>query len=275
MNFGERFVSVSGVTSLEELEQVKMRYIQARTDSNLVIGYQASNKSINQGTKNSRQPEFMDLRELDRMTKEAGFTTAVHYYTKDISTTFDDLAMVEASGVSVRNTLVQFNTLPLDYATLRDVRDMGFGVIFKVAVSDKQTPQGGYAVWKGQGVQDVSSGDVEPLVQQARERAGVINYVMFDPSHGTNLDLDLRADSLAVRFGRRILECPELEHVGLVYAGGIKPQNVEAVTRSLKRFLPRDRVSIDVESGVRTDDKLDMRKVEEYLRNYQNAINEK
>ena len=37
-------------------------------------------------------------------------------------------------------------------AFLRKVREIGFGVIFKVAVSNKQSPQKGYAVWKGEGV---------------------------------------------------------------------------------------------------------------------------
>jgi hypothetical protein len=262
------FVSVSAVSDASQLEEISRIYCAEQLSFPVAIGYQVSSKSINQGTQNTRQPRFVDLGILDQKTREYGFITAVHYYTKDNATIIRDLERVVESGV--KPSLLQFNTLPPSLDILRKVKDMGFRTIFKVAVSDKQSLQGGYAVWKGEGVQDVSSGQVDPLTAQVCDRKEVIDYVMFDPSHGTNLDLVLDENSLAVRFGMGIMSNGDLNHLGLVYAGGIKPSNVRALTKTLNSFFP-NRVSIDVESGVRTDDKLDLDLVKDYLIGYRDS----
>ncbi len=258
------FVSISAVSNRDQLTEIAKVYRERGFDFPLAIGYQVSNKSINQGTQNPRQPKFAGLGDLDKATKDYGFTTAVHYYTKDDTTILADLEKIVALGIEP--SLLQFNTLPPSLENLRRAKEMGFGTIFKVAVSNKQSPQGGYAVWKGEGVQDVSSGQVEPLVAQVYDRRDFIEYVMFDPSHGTNLELDLDENSLAVKFGRGIVANKELDHLGLVYAGGIKPTNVRPLTKSLNHLFP-NRVSIDIESGVRSDDKLDIDLVRDYLLN--------
>jgi len=94
---------------------------------------------------------------------------------------------------------------------------------------------------------------------------------MFDPSHGTNLDLNLDENSMAIRFGQGIVVHPDLKGVGLVYAGGIKPSNVRQLTKSLNSFFP-NRFSIDTESGVRTNDQLDLDLVRSYLIGYRDEI---
>ncbi len=258
------FVSVSAVSNREQLAEIAKVYQKEGFNFPLAIGYQVSNKSINQGTQNSRQPKFVELGDLDKATRDYGFLTAVHYYTKDDSTILVDLEKI--AGLGLEPSLLQFNTLPPSLDTLRRTKEMGFKTIFKVAVSNKQSPQGGYAVWKGEDVQDVSSGQVEPLVAQVYDRRKVIEYVMFDPSHGTDLELDLDEKSLAVRFGKGITANWELDNLGLVYAGGIKPTNVKSLTKSLNHFFP-NRISIDIESGVRTDDNLDIGLVRDYLLN--------
>lgn len=262
------FVSVSAVSDAKQLEEISRIYCAERLSFPVAIGYQVSYKSINQGTQNTRQPRFVDLGGIDKRTREYGFISAVHYYTKDNTTILGDLEKVIDSGV--KPSLLQFNTLPPSLDVLRKVKDMGFRTIFKVAVSDKQSPQGGYAVWKGEGVQDVSSGQVNPLITQVCDRKEVIDYVMFDPSHGTNLDLVLDENSLAVRFGKGIISNSDLNHLGLVYAGGIKPSNVRALIKTLNSLFS-NRVSVDVESGVRTDDKLDLDLVKGYLIEYRDS----
>ena len=39
-----------------------------------------------------------------------------------------------------------------------------------MAVSDKQSPERGFAIWKGESVQDVGSGEAAPLVSQVYDR---------------------------------------------------------------------------------------------------------
>lgn len=264
------FASISGISDRTQLAEISRIYNTEKLHFPLVIGYQVSNKNINQGTQNTRQPRFTDLRILDLETRSYGFITALHYYTKDSKTTIEDLEKILEKGIE-NSSLLQFNTLPPSLEILEKTKNMGFKIILKVAVSNKQTPQGGYAVWKGESVQDVSIGQVNPLVEQAYERKDVIDYLMFDPSHGTNLDLDLNENSLAVKFGKEIIKKKEMNHLGLVYAGGIRPSNVIPLTRLLNSFFP-NRVSIDVESGVRTEDKIDLKLVRDYLLEYRDTI---
>ncbi len=261
----KNFVSVSAVTDSYQLSKIAKIYREERFDFPLVIGYQTSNNNINRGTKNNRQPLFSDIGELDRETRDLRLITAIHYYTKDNSTIVKDLEKVIDTGVDSSRALVQFNTLPPTVEILKQVKNMGFDIIFNVAVSNKK--DGGYAVWKGDNTQDVSTGDVTLLVQQVYERKECIDYVMFDPSHGTNLDLDLNKNNLAIRFGK------EIEKMGksLVYAGGISPSNVQKITKTLFTFFPNG-VSIDTESGVRVDDFLYFNLVRGYLLNYLEAI---
>ncbi len=268
------FVSISAVSSRDQLEGIGEIVQEEELSFPVVIGYQVSSKSINQGTQNSLQPKFRELRELDRETKSYGLITAIHYYTKDNQTVLSDIERIVSAGINPSLTLLQLNTLPLDVETLGLIRSKGFRIILPVAVSDKKG--GGYAVWRGEGVQDVEGGDVEPLLEQVRERARVIDYALFDPSHGTNLELDLREESLSIRFGRGIIHDDRTRGLGLVYAGGIKPGNVREVTQILRRFFPKfpRGVSIDIQSGVRTSDVLDIKKVREYLVGYKNALKE-
>lgn len=270
---GTNFVSISAISSRDQLTEISRIYQDEKLSFPVAIGYQVSNKSINQGTPNTRQPKFIELEDLDKETRNYGFITAVHYYTRDNATIVGDLEKIAETGIDPSGTLLQFNTLPPSLDTLSKIKEMGFKTIFKVAVSDKQTSQGGYAVWKGEGVQDVSSGQVEPLVNQVTDRTGYIAYAMFDPSHGTNLDLNLDENSMAIRFGKGIVVHPDLKEVGLVYAGGIKPSNVRQLTKLLHSFFP-NRFSIDTESGVRTNDRLDLDLVRSYLLNYRLAIEE-
>ena len=77
----------------------------------------------------------------------------------------------------------------------------------------------------------------------------------------------------ALRFGKGIIENPDLNHVGLMYAGGIKPSNVVPAVISLLSYFPKERISIDAESGVRTgNDELDLNLVRDYLRGYMEAV---
>ena len=266
----KNFVSISAVSDRKQLATIHNICDEEEISFPVVIGYQLSNKNINQGTQNPRQPKFTEIGALDKETRDYGLITAIHYHTKNNATIIRDLEKIIKSGVDPSLALVQFNTLPPSIDTLRQVKDMGFSNIFKVAVSNKKSPQKGYSVWKGEKVQDVESGEIEPLLKQVYDRKNVINYAMFDPSHGTNLDLDLDENSLAIRFGLEITKMKhsyDLNHIGLVYAGGIKPTNVRKLTMTLSDFFPEEKFSIDIESGVRTQDKLDLKLVREYLVN--------
>jgi hypothetical protein len=264
------FVSISAVSNREQLRKISEICGKEEIQFPVAIGYQVSNKSINQGTQNPRQPKFIDLGKLSEETLAYGMIPAIHYHTKDNTTVLNDLERIVEIGVNPKSALLQFNTLPLSPEILSSVKKMGFKVLFKVAVSDKQSPEGGYSVWKGEEVQDAANGEVDTLLNQVLERQGLINYAMFDPSHGTNLDLNIDENSLAIRFGKAIIERTELNHLGLVYAGGINACNVTPITEYLCSFFP-NRVSIDVESGVRVNDKLNLGLVRNYLRGYKKA----
>lgn len=267
----KNFVSVSGISNGEELEEIGRTYQGEKLNFSLAIGYQVSGKSINQGTRNPRQPFFSNLGDLCKRTLELGFIPAIHYYSKSNDWFNEDIEKI-ARVVKPESALIQFNTLPLSMEMLGRVKERGFGVIFKVAVANKRTADGGYKVWKGEGVQDVTNGDASLLVKQVEERKGLIDYAMFDPSHGTNLELDLNDTSMAVRFGKELVGKGGNGCIGLVYAGGIGPKNVKEVREKLNYHFPW-RFSIDTESRVRNaNNELDLGLVKDYLVNYASAF---
>ncbi|MEI7718714.1 MAG: hypothetical protein WCI72_02510 [archaeon] len=265
----KNFVSVSGISDISQLREIRDICLEEKIAFPVAIGYQLSNMSINQGTQNPRQPLFTDLPRLDEQTREYGFTTALHYYTRDNGTILDDMKKIVDCGI--RPTLLQFNSLPPSLDILKQVKEMGFQILLKVAVSNKSSAEGGYKVWKGEGVEDVSTGNVNPLFNQIYERRNFIDYAMFDASHGNNLELDLSQESLAIIFGKMITRNAELNNLGLMYAGGIKPSNVQRVTQQLQGYFP-ERFSIDTEGGVRVNDKLDLQLVRDYLVGYRDTI---
>jgi len=268
----QNFVSISGISYIKQLQEIDKICQEEFFNFPIVIGYQVSNKSINLGTQNPRQPKFKKLGNLSKQTLEYGFIPSIHYYTKDDQAIISDLEKVAEGGVEPNSGLLQFNTLPFSKDVLMRVKKMGFNIIFKVAVSDKQTSEGGYAVWKGKDTQDVKEGSIKPLIAQVQERRDFIDYVMFDPSHGTNLNLDLNEKSLAIRFGKEITSIKDLNHLGLVYAGGIKPNNVERVVKNLYSFFPH-KISIDTESGIRNkENQLDLNLVKDYLINFRKTV---
>lgn len=257
------FICVSGVTREEELHWISY-FTYINNLDNTAIGFQVSNSSINKGTTGERQSEFSELKNLVSLSRINGITPAIHYFTNDNETVLGDLETIASNiDMSCGSTLLQFNTLPLETSVLKEVKKMGFDTIFKIPVSNKENERG-YSILRGGDVQDVSSGEVAPLIEYAREVAQDVSYVMFDASHGTNLELDLSENSLPIRFGKGIRELGEMDNVGLVYAGGIGPDNVYDMMRTLGEYFPRG-VSVDAESAVMSSDGLDRKKIGEYF----------
>ena len=75
---------------------------------------------------------------------------------------------------------------------------------------------------------------------------------------------------MAVKFGKEIVSREDLRHLGLVYAGGIRSENVIELNEVLSSLFP-DRFSIDIESGVRTNNSFDLKKTRDYLANCKSA----
>jgi hypothetical protein len=263
----KNFVSISAVTNKEQLEGISNICNEEEITFPIVIGYQVSYNSINKKIQGKRQPAFNDLGDLDKRTVDNGFITAIHYHTQDNETLISDLEKVIEQGINPSKTLLQLNALLPTIEILKKIKEMGYKTIFKVAVSDKKSRQGKYSIWGRDGVEDISYGNSGSLISQVHSRKNFIKYAMFDPSHGTNLDLDLSEDSLAIRFGREIINSPEFENIGLVYAGGINPVNVKQLTGLLHKHFP-NRFSIDTESGVRTNNQLDLELIKDYLKGY-------
>jgi hypothetical protein len=265
------FVAISGISDSDQLKKIKNICLEEKITFPVCIGYQLSNKSINQGTQNPRQPKFLDLADLDKQTRRDGFMTALHYYTRDNNTILEDVQKIIASGINP-SSLIQFNSLPPSPNILEQVKKLGFKIILPVAVSHKSSPENGYKVWKGEEVEDVLTGNPDSLYKQIYERRDFIDYAMFDPSHGKKLELNLEENSLAIKFGKKIIENSELDNLGLIYAGGITPINVKRITNQLRSFFP-ERFSIDIEGGARIDNKLDLKLVRDYLKGYRDSQN--
>lgn len=94
---------------------------------------------------------------------------------------------------------------------------------------------------------------IENLLCKAEERFGQTNTfdVLYDGSGG---------------FGR-VLEnpLPAINGYFTGYAGGLNPENVEEIVRKISRVVDTDLYYIDMESGIRTEDILDLTKCESII----------
>lgn len=259
---GQPFVSISAVTSLDELKDIARIKDQLKPNFPVVIGWQLSSSSINDGTQNSRQPPFHEIKNLYKAALDNDIVSAFHYYTKDMNSMEDDLEIL-ANKLNFFDQvkLLQFNTLPPSEENLEVFRGFGFSPILKVPIADKRLAPKGYQSHR---VNDIRQAKADDLHSQARSVSGLINYVMFDPSHGVGLELGTSKDNLGIHMGHLITSDLGMNRVGLVYAGGIGPNNARNILSNLKRNFPR-RVSIDSQSAIRTQDRLDSNKVKEYL----------
>jgi len=122
------FVSISAISNKDQLVEINRISQAEQFPYSLAIGYQISNKSINQRTQNPRQPRFSKLGELDKATRDYSLITAVHYYTNDNRTIIEDLEKVVGLGVEPSQALLQFNTLPPSPDILKNVREMGYNL---------------------------------------------------------------------------------------------------------------------------------------------------
>jgi len=264
----KQFLSVSAVRSKQELESIVRIRDRTKIKTPIAIGFQVSEKSINTGGTNNRQAPFGELPDLVKQANDWGLIPAIHYYSKNPDGFIGaDLQKMADSGLfGYKPILFQFNTLPPNPLLLAGLQKEGVDVIFKVAVADK-TNEATPIVWRdGRNVVDVNTGDVNLLVQQVRDNFDFISYAMFDPSHGTDYKVDLNEERMGIKFGKAIITEPELDRIGLVYAGGISHRNVVKVVKTLSSYFG-DRFSIDAESGLRDMGGLNMNKVRCYLEN--------
>lgn len=113
---------------------------------------------------------------------------------------------------------------------------------------------------------------IEKVAEQLPQKAIIIPYnkmnkTVVDTWLGTGEipeNIHFLYDSSGGR-GRVIssIEKPLLNYTG--YAGGIDPDNIVTICSILTNEISADNVWIDMESGVRTNDELDLKKVEKVL----------
>lgn len=270
-----RFISISGVTNSDDLKTISRIAREEDTWERVVIGLQVSTRSINEGTRNPRQPSFGDIDRLIGITYELGMEPAIHYATRDLNTVIPD---IKKMNDSLRyDVMLQFNTALPTQEILEFAREKGFQTIVALPLVDKSRPGGGYFAWKGKDSEDSRNTSAERLIERLLPIRKHVDYVLFDPSHGTGEVTNFGPESLAIQFGKNFFD-PRVtgnifRDVDLIYAGGIGPDNVHEVARAIySSGLPSERVSIDSESNLRTDDKLDLDKVRLYLRGNNEAL---
>ena len=95
----------------------------------------------------------------------------------------------------------------------------------------------------------IQQGDDYGLFEQCYINSGKHIAMLLDKSGGQGIDTPISAPAYA-------------QNVHLGFAGGINPDNVIEKMREITR-LPVGRFWIDMESGVRTDDRFDLDKVED------------
>lgn len=120
------------------------------------------------------------------------------------------------------------------------------------------------------------SGDwqVKPVIDWAMNNPDRAIIFQSNQSNGAALELiraNMRSENIHFLYdssGGRGTEVKEIlptyeNYTG--YSGGISPQNIEYVCRKIDKHKLKDKVWIDMESGVRTDNELDIDKVKDVL----------
>lgn len=243
-----KFISISGVTTetqLEQIAEIKKDYAIFDKEYQLVIGFLASENTLSKKS-SARRPKLADFPELVFKARQLGLIPALHYHTKTPTTIIDDIEVFyDLVDFDVSFNFLQLNVKNLNLEIVKNVAETfdETEIIYKIRDSYKRSVFG------------------SQFLNETKVLKDYINYYMFDPSHG-------KGDSFEINHLRHYELIPHF--VNMVFAGGFSPDNI--IDRLLEISERHTDFSIDVESGVRTDDKLDMNKVRAYLKGCQYVL---
>lgn len=205
----------------------------------------------------NRYPPEEDKWDLCQNAKDNG-RVAIHYNTKEPETLAEQIDLLlgnlceeydcdeEDDGIEDWRyyDMLQLNMVWPNVDEIKKIRKAfkGLDIIFQASsrTMEGKTPQ--------------------QFIEQLKKYESCIEYVLLDPSGGLGREFEAER---VVPFYETIRK--NMPHVGIGFAGGLSGENLESKMSSVIKLIGTNDISIDAEGKLRTDDKLDMNKVKEYL----------
>ncbi|MGD0729391.1 MAG: hypothetical protein ABR981_04920 [Candidatus Micrarchaeaceae archaeon] len=258
---GKSYVGVSSISSVDEAKQVISLAREAgfelklRTDYMLMMGFQVSNKSLENGFSegNKRIPQLDRLPEILESVWGSVFST-LHYYTPKPENLASDVIRLLEFGSIGRTRLVRGLQLNRVLPTERDILEIK-SKYPELSIILQISPE-----FYGMTTQQ--------LAEKVTKDYPNMDYILLDSSLGEakEFDVDMITQDYHIFRENGI-------NAEIVFAGGLHGNNVkDKVTRIMKKIGTRQ-FSIYAEGGLRDrigegygNDILNFEKVEKYLR---------
>ncbi len=252
------YVGITGITEEHQINYLKKFFRKNNASSHeLMLGFLVSHKTATylltcgeEGFQNNPgNPRYPDINELSGLLKKCsdGVFKTIHYNTKNLGGLFKELsAVLEYDDIIDYCDGVQFNIVCPPVSELKKIKKTysDLKLIFQ---------------WSHR-VSEKASNEV--IAEKLGNNYSFMDYVLIDPSGGRGKEMDL---SESVEKYELLRSKGFVNNIG--FAGGLNPQNITSILSGLESFLENNDFSIDAESGLRTNNLLDLNKVSKYFKN--------
>jgi phosphoribosylanthranilate isomerase len=236
------YVGVTGFKTKDEVNEIarmaeKIGYPFSHT---VMFGYLASSKRLqNPFSGGKRSPAVADLASLVSSTPNWAISM-IHYFTENKS---QMLLEVDYLAKTTNANAVQLNIAWPNIADIEKLKEKNSSLQLLLQIPKRAT----------QGL------DIYQIVKKTKDYNALVDYVLIDPSGGEGKEFDMNESVELIN---------ELNHamthslIGI--AGGFKPENVSERIKTLNLLVEKE-YFIDAETGIMTNNSLDMNKVNSYL----------
>lgn len=240
------YIGVTGITSVKEavitIKSFGKYYINMKSDHIPMVGVLVSYKSlIDEQYTNLRYPRISEIPDILFALQDLCFTT-LHFNTRTPQFSYEISQLLNYKDI--------YNTYSNNIGIQLNISNPSPIEIIKIK---KEFPLLEIIIQ----LRDIKD------IDWISKCSNIISYILIDFSLGKGENLNVRDASIIYK---KIKEKVK-EDIGIGFAGGFTPDNIELIIQSLVTNINSLDFSIDVESGVRTNDVLDLDKAAEYIAN--------
>ncbi len=247
MNKAPQYVGVSGITTIAERDAILEMWPKTAPPMSLMLGFLASQKTLNGGECNARSPKVENIKYL--FSDDPKVINLVHYYTPDTSDLCNQLLRLTDMDREYPNYGVQLNCC---WPPIEQLQNFSQSSLRSLSAS-RQWGSRGTRVVLQLGSKALQTCDTKKLYPYQ----GLVTDVLIDPSGGKGKDLVLKYLPQLIEM---IQEC--LPDIRVVIAGGLCADALLQYADIICRYG----LSIDAEGKLRNEnDKLSFDEVKKYL----------
>lgn len=251
------YIGITGFTSKSEIQSTLDLFVRhgitLQTDRIPMIGILVTEETLRLGAhaKKERYPPFKEIPELLKIAKGKCFTT-IHYHSKNPGFAEEVRELLSYKRI-YENGLCRGLQLNLTDPSSREIQKVRKSFP-QLAIILQLNPS-------------LLSTNVKYVSFITKYDYRMVEYFLVDHSRGKGKPIDLTFATTVYK----ILKSRGIRN-GIGFAGGFSHINISNHIRYLRRELDTTNFSIDVESGIRTQDKYDLGKVEQYIANASQAF---